>query len=64
MTRAEELTWRAKIAAARQDSIDPAVREAGLRDERNLLEITESLGEHPEGYDGPCMCADCRCYAG
>lgn len=63
MNQAEELTERAKIAAARQASIDPAVREAGLRDERELVGVTESLDEHPEGYEGPCMCADCRSYA-
>lgn len=29
---------------------------------RALLEMTEMLDEHPEGYDGPCSCKLCQSY--
>jgi hypothetical protein len=63
MTLTEELTERAQIAAYRQSCLDPALRAAGLRDEAELLEITGILDEHPEGYEGPCLCEVCRSYA-
>jgi len=63
MTITEELSSRAQTAAYRQSCLDPALRAAGLRDEAELLEITEILDEHPEGYEGPCICAVCRSYA-
>lgn len=28
-----------------------------------LLAMTEELDEHPEGYDGPCLCKLCKSYA-
>lgn len=28
-----------------------------------LMALTERLVEHPEGYEGPCLCALCRSYA-
>lgn len=31
------------------------------RDE--LLEMTRKLDEHPEGYDGPCLCKLCMSYS-
>lgn len=27
-----------------------------------FIELTEKLDEHPDNYDGPCMCALCRSY--
>ncbi len=27
-----------------------------------LLDMTKLLDEHPEGYDGPCMCKLCLSY--
>jgi hypothetical protein len=27
-----------------------------------LVELTSRLDEHPEGWNHPCMCADCRSY--
>ncbi len=30
------------------------------RIEDGLIDLTEMLDEHPEGYDGPCWCMDCR----
>lgn len=27
--------------------------------EADMLKITALLTEHPEGYDGPCACAEC-----
>lgn len=31
--------------------------------ESELLALTARLDEHPEGWDHPCMCAECRSYA-
>jgi hypothetical protein len=28
--------------------------------EKALHQFTKPLTEHPQDYDGPCMCADCR----
>lgn len=28
--------------------------------ERDLMRFTQPLSEHPEDYDGPCGCAECR----
>ena len=28
-----------------------------------LLKLTEALDEHPEGWEWPCMCAECRSHA-
>jgi len=30
--------------------------------ERDLLALTALLDEHPEWWDHPCMCAECRSY--
>ena len=38
------------------------LRRQARRDERQLLRDTEGMDEHPEGYDGPCACAECRSY--
>jgi len=27
---------------------------------QNLLLVTDGLEEHPEGYDGPCLCNNCK----
>ncbi len=36
-----------------------------IREERDqLLGLTELLDEHPDGYDGPCLCRSCREYGG
>jgi hypothetical protein len=29
---------------------------------KELLAVTERLDEHPEGWDFPCHCAECRSY--
>lgn len=34
-----------------------------LQDLDGFIELTKKLDEHPEGYDGPCLCALCRSYA-
>ncbi len=31
--------------------------------ENELLALTARLDEHPEGWEHPCMCAECRSYA-
>jgi hypothetical protein len=33
------------------------------RERDQLLEMTRQLDEHPEGYDGPCLCRLCMSYA-
>lgn len=32
------------------------------RDVDGLVELTMELDEHPDGYDGPCMCKLCQSY--
>jgi hypothetical protein len=32
-------------------------------DEQAFIELTIKIDEHPDGYDGPCLCALCRSYA-
>lgn len=63
MNLSEELTHRAQTAALRKSSLDSAMYQAGVRDEAELLEITMHLDEHPEGYEGPCLCKTCTSYA-
>ena len=29
---------------------------------KQLLELSENLNEHPEGYNGPCLCQLCKSY--
>jgi hypothetical protein len=31
--------------------------------EADLLALTAALDEHPEGWDHPCLCAECRSHA-
>lgn len=33
---------------------------ANLVTDDELMKLTEQLDEHPEGWNHPCMCADCR----
>ena len=35
-------------------------REEVSEMERNLLRFTQDLKEHPDNYDGPCACEECR----
>lgn len=32
-------------------------------EENALLKLTEGFDEHPDGYDGPCMCQLCQSYS-
>jgi hypothetical protein len=32
------------------------------KERQALLEMTRLLDEHPEGYEGPCLCNLCRSY--
>ncbi len=35
--------------------------QLGLEDERELLtELSTLLDEHPDGWEGPCNCYECR----
>lgn len=41
------------------------LKELNLRASMNdpdLLEITQCLDEHPDGYEGPCLCRMCASY--
>lgn len=29
----------------------------------DLIDLTMKFDEHPEGYDGPCLCKLCQSYA-
>ena len=60
----EELNFRAAMVARRVTlgATNPALAQQAQRDEQQLLDDTEALDEHPEGYDGPCFCATCRSY--
>jgi len=33
-----------------------------IEEKEELLQLTEMLDEHPEGYDGPCFCKLCMSY--
>ena len=37
-------------------------RDAWKKERDELMELTSMLDEHPEDYDGPCMCRLCREY--
>lgn len=60
----EELNFRATLTAQRfaLGATDPAMRRQARRDERHLLRDTSAMDEHPEGYEGPCACGECRSY--
>ena len=43
------------------EAADEIERLQIMESERNeLLKFTERFDEHPENYDGPCSCLDCR----
>lgn len=60
----QELKFRAMTALRRRllGATHPALAEQALRDEQQLMDDTEALDEHPDDYDGPCYCAECRSY--
>lgn len=33
-----------------------------VNDRNDLLELSRLIKEHPEGYDGPCLCQMCCSY--
>lgn len=37
------------------------ITELGIAN-KQLLELSENLNEHPEGYEGPCLCKLCKSY--
>ena len=40
------------------------IKNCWIAQERDmLLEMTKMLDEHPEGYDGPCLCKMCMSYS-
>ncbi|KKN74462.1 hypothetical protein LCGC14_0390820 [marine sediment metagenome] len=49
----EALVWLSKLQGR--------FKELGIAN-KQLLELSESLDEHPEGYEGPCLCKLCRSY--
>ena len=60
----QELKFRAMTALRRGllGATNPALAEQARRDEQQLMDDTEALDEHPDDYDGPCYCAECRSY--
>lgn len=61
MSLLDELNFRASILAHRRSV--PELATQADEDERQLLDTTAIMDEHPEGYEGPCWCAGCRAYA-
>jgi hypothetical protein len=53
--------WRS-VNGIRRAAIAMRGRVNLVTDEE-LMRITETLDEHPEDWDHPCMCATCRSYA-
>lgn len=53
--------WRSVNAfrRARQAAFDAGFN---LVTTEELWKITEALDEHPDGWEHPCMCAECRSY--
>ena len=40
-----------------------AERNAAMKERDQLLVLSTNLAEHPDDYDGPCMCQSCMSYA-
>ena len=58
---AEVERLRGTLATVRGDSnMLQALMEA--HGDHHILQLTEALEEHPDGYDGPCQCETCRSY--
>ena len=43
------------------DTLEAAKKELEVEN-KQLLELSENLNEHPEGYNGPCLCQLCKSY--
>jgi hypothetical protein len=52
--------WQALVDHGKAANKDRAMWK---RERNELLSMTEMLDEHPEGYDGACLCALCKSYA-
>ncbi len=54
----------AKVLGVANEKIEALEAEnARLQDENaGLLELTELLDEHPEDYEGSCLCKLCKSY--
>jgi hypothetical protein len=60
----EELKLRYDIIKTRKKILTDDMTKQVIRDEEELLDITYTFDEHPEDYDGPCLCQECRKYCG
>lgn len=58
----DELNLRDMVVTQRLASNNPDLRKQGRRDEHELLAITMSLDEHPDEYEGRCLCRMCASY--
>lgn len=47
-----------RVAVAQ--ALDKALDHLHVIPDEMLLKVTEPLDMHPEGWDWPCMCAECR----
>ena len=43
------------------DKLRERIKELEVEN-KQLLELSENLNEHPEGYNGPCLCQLCKSY--
>jgi len=65
-SKEHNLDWK-KIHELGQDiaiAVWSARKQLGFHDHENqLIDLTMMLDEHPEGWEGPCMCKMCLEYA-
>lgn len=59
---AEKVTEALKCADA-MDAFCKAIGRQPYNGAGNLLAVTETMKQHPEGYEHPCMCDLCKSYA-
>lgn len=45
----------------KQEELQERIKELEAEN-KQLLELSENLNEHPEGYNGPCLCQLCKSY--
>lgn len=60
---AELLISRVLSAAPSAGELEKNAKKKAWLNAMPAPEYTYDLDSHPEGYDGPCCCADCRSYA-
>ena len=51
----------AELLIDKVDKLQEQIKELKAEN-KQLLELSENLNEHPEGYNGPCLCQLCKSY--